>query len=272
MTRLLSNVIKACSVYYDYDGKKLIDAHLKKECEPVIFENAQKVLAVHKAIKPSQSEEFVEGLNAFIVEKLDVEETSILREMSSKLINDSKSEAKSILDQAKQEAEQIKKDAFATAKQKGYAEGYTKGEKETQKKKSEFEEKIKTLEEEYSQQLSRLEPQFVQIVASLIEKVTGILVEGKEEVILHLLHKALLNTDKSSQYNIKVANEDYDYLFSKKNVLLSVLPGNVQLEIIEDSSLNKNQCLIETDFRVIDCSLDVQLSNLITDLKLLGGI
>jgi flagellar assembly protein FliH len=63
-----------------------------------------------------------------------------------------------------------------------------------------------------------------------------------------------------------------EYLISRKNDLLNVLPTDATLRIVEEINLTKNQCLIETDQRVIDCSLDVQLNNLITDLKLLGGI
>ena len=35
------------------------------------------------------------------------------------------------------------------------------------------------------------------------------------------------------------------------------------------SILEKNQCIIDTENQIVDCSVDVQLDNLINDLKLL---
>ena len=45
---------------------------------------------------------------------------------------------------------------------------------------------------------------------------------------------------------------------------------DTQIEITEDSALKRNECLIETDAGVFDCSLDVQLDNLIKDIRLLS--
>ena len=44
----------------------------------------------------------------------------------------------------------------------------------------------------------------------------------------------------------------------------------VSLEIVETDTLSRNKCLIETDNSVIDCSIDTQIKNLITDLRMLS--
>ena len=48
------------------------------------------------------------------------------------------------------------------------------------------------------------------------------------------------------------------------------MKGNV-VEVVEDPVLARAQCTIETDTRIFDCSLDVQLKNLISNIKLLSG-
>ena len=40
------------------------------------------------------------------------------------------------------------------------------------------------------------------------------------------------------------------------------LPEQTEFDILEDASLSANQCIIETEDKMIDCSLDVQLQNL----------
>jgi len=42
------------------------------------------------------------------------------------------------------------------------------------------------------------------------------------------------------------------------------------LEIVGDSSMGENACVIETDTGIFDCSLGVQLENLIKDLRSLS--
>jgi flagellar assembly protein FliH len=256
----LSNVIKAYSVRYDVDIKKTIDSHLRIDQE----------IAQRKSIAVMTNEdngEFTQGIKAIVVDQLPSPEEE--KEKTSKVIEDAKNEARHILDQARQEAEQIKADSFASAQKKGYEEGLQQSSRQTQKLAAEYMAKTKNLQKEYDEALNGLEPKMVEIIASLIGKITGIMTEDKEDVILYMVNRALNNLDKSNEYTIRVSKEDYDYLTERKGVLLNAIGREVNLVINEDPELTKNQCLIETDTHVIDCSLDVQLNNLITDLKLL---
>ena len=45
---------------------------------------------------------------------------------------------------------------------------------------------------------------------------------------------------------------------------------NATLEIVEDRTLNKNECLIETEDGIFDCSLSTQLTELKRKLQLLS--
>jgi flagellar assembly protein FliH len=116
-----------------------------------------------------------------------------------------------------------------------------------------------------------LEPQMAKIIASLVEKITGIVVEDKKEVILYLITNAIQNYDKSDNYTIKVSKDDFENVSENREMLLSAIGKEVPVTITEDAGLTKNQCLIETDQHVINCSLDIQLNNLITDLKLIAN-
>jgi flagellar assembly protein FliH len=69
---------------------------------------------------------------------------------------------------------------------------------------------------------------------------------------------------------VKVSKADYPYVLKYKEVLEKTVTKATNIEIIEDVTLSKNQCLIETDGGVFDCSLDVQLDNLTKTLKILS--
>jgi len=108
------------------------------------------------------------------------------------------------------------------------------------------------------------------LIISLITKLTGIFIEDKSDIILYLVEKALEDNNTVEDYTIRVSKEDIDVLSSKKETIEGIVGREIQ--ILVEPQLGKNGCLIETESKVIDCSLDVQLTNLITDLKLLSSI
>ena len=75
----------------------------------------------------------------------------------------------------------------------------------------------------------------------------------------------------SQDYIIHVSPEDYPFVSMSKNKLSEVL-GNksATVEIIEDMTLKKNECMVETDGGIYDCSLDSQLEALRKELLLLS--
>lgn len=265
----MSNVIKSYSVRYEEAVKKTIDVNAKKDQEILQKRNLRLTTTVSK----EETGEFVEGIKAVVVDALPTEEEQKENnEKQASILENAKQEAQEIIENAKQEARRMKEEAIAQGKQIGYEEGIKQANIEIQNKNAALDDKAKQLQEEFDEMVRRLEPHMVEIMAALIEKITGILVQDRQEVILYLVEKAFLNAEKTNEYTIRVGSEDYEYLNDRKDFLISAIGRDVQVNIVEDTALHKNQCLIETQLRVIDCSLDVQLRNLITDLKLLGSV
>jgi flagellar assembly protein FliH len=261
----LSNVIKAYNIRYEEAAKKTIDTHIRFDKELEERKNKQQTVTA-----PPADGEFVEGLQAVLIDQLPTGEE--IQEKASELIKDAKKEAGRILDDARKEAARIKKEAYVEGEKKGYGDGMHQSQKELNQLKAEYDEKARRLKRDYEEMATSLEPQMAEIIASLVEKLTGIVIEDKEEVILYLVDKTLKNMDKCNEYTIKVSKEDFEYLSMRKNLLLGAIGREVSIYIEEDANLKKNQCLIETELKVINCSLDVQLDNLIMDLKLIAGI
>lgn len=260
----MSNVIKAYSVRFNDESRIMIDTHLRMDKE---LEEKRRINSI-TAVNPPEG--FVEGLKAVVVDTLPTAEE--IQEQNSRILDDAGKEANQILEQAKKEAEQIKKDAYSSGHKKGYEDGSIQSKKEASRLKAEYEEKERKLQTEYESLVQSLEPEMAKLIGAFVEKITGILVEDKEEVIGYLVSKAIRNMDKCDEYTIRVSKEDYEFLSSKKEILLEAIGREAALFIAEDITLKKNQCLIETELKVINCSLDVQLGNLATDLRLISGI
>ncbi len=260
----MSNMIKAYTIRYEEASKITIDTHTRIDRE--LEDRRKKAVAI--SLAPTDGE-FVEGIQAMVIDPGPTKEE--LTKRATELLEDAKSEANHILENARKEAERMKQEAYQEGQKKGYGDGMLQSQKEMKQIKSDYEEKARHLKQEYENMAASLEPQMAEIIASLVEKITGILIEDNE-VILYLVDKALKNMDKSEEYTIKVSKEDYEYISMHRELLLAAIGREVLLYIVEDANLEKNQCLIETELKVINCSLDIQLSNLITDLKLIAGI
>ena len=114
-----------------------------------------------------------------------------------------------------------------------------------------------------------LEPRYAEIMAALIEKITGVICQDKKEVITYLIHQALNQLDKTKNVTLRVSKNDMLRVSGQKEELKKCLSDGVEFDITEDESLRENQCIIETDERIIDCSLDVQLQNLKDQIRMI---
>lgn len=246
----MSNIIKAYAIRYENDGIKTIDANNRKD----VIELRNNLKVVENS-KPSP-------------EKANGEEE--FKKLSEIKIAQAKQEAQRIIDEALRQAETIRMETIEEAKKIGYQEGLNQGKAELSNKIAQVEAEKKRLHQEYDSMVKNIEPFMVEVITTLIQKVTGIMVENKQDIIFYLVDKAMKRMDLSNEYKIKVSKEDFEYLESRKADLIKDLKKDVSIEIEEDSKLVKNQCLIETENQMIDCSLDTQLNNLITDIKLLS--
>ncbi len=172
--------------------------------------------------------------------------------------------------EANAQAENIKRDAY----EEGRAQGIEEGQNYAMQALREQEEALK---QEYNQKLlelkeqeKELEPHFATIVAALVEKLTGAVCKSKKDVIVHLIDNALRNLEKSKRIVLRVSKADIAMVSSKRGAFLKELKEGTELEITEDNSLSANQCIIETDNKIVDCSLDAQLDSLREQIKMIA--
>lgn len=214
---------------------------------------------------------FVEGLNAEHVEELLNEDVvSDAKEEAEEIISKAQEEAEAILARAKEEADILKNESIVSGEELGYKEGYEKATLEFESLKKELENDRKELESEYNRKVSEIEPMLVGTILDVFEKVTYVLSMDKKDVVLNLVNDVLSKSEVSKEFLIKVSPQDYEYLQENREQIYGVVSKKVQIEIIEEASFKKNQCVVESDSGIYDCSLDVQMTNLIETIKILS--
>lgn len=261
----MSNVIKAYSISYDKSVTKTINS--LDNWKEKVKDNQSKAPEVVETVP---EDGFVTGLNAVHIKEIASEEEQ--KEVAGKITLKAKEEAHEIIEQAKAEAIKLKEEAYESSKKKGYDEGIAQGMAELKQKQEDLTHKKASLEQDYNKMLKDLEPQIAEIISALVNKIIGVEVKGREDVIIHLVEMALKNQDKYDEFTIRVSSFDYEYAIEHKETLIGSLSRKIKLQFVEDPALNENECIIETDSTLINCSLGEQLKNLTNDLKLLGGM
>ncbi|MFT4146778.1 MAG: FliH/SctL family protein [Mobilitalea sp.] len=260
-------MIKAYSVRYD-EAAKTIDTHLRIDKE--IEEHKNTIFTVFPPKADGFTDGFVEGIKAVVVETVPSLEEQQAKSVET--LEQAQIEAAQLIEQAKIEAEQIKKNAYTEAQRKGYEDGSLKAKTELQQIQAQYAAKEKQLMNAYEEKVEALEPFMADLIASFIEKLTGVIAKDKQDIIVYLINRAIKDFDKQKEYSIKVSKEDYEYLSERKQLLLDAVGYEVEINLFEDSTLSKNQCYIETENKIVNCSLDIQLQNLITDLRLMSSL
>ncbi|MDO5519484.1 MAG: FliH/SctL family protein [bacterium] len=259
----MSNLIKSRYIQVD-DHKKIIDSDTSFN---LLSGNVIRV-TVDEAIDVEDNS----NSDVLNMQKLVAEEEELLMNKANNLIEEAKETAASILRDAEAEAMRIKELASEEGKRLGYMEGVELGQNEIKAMEEQLRIQIEENNRAFEQQALSLEPQFAGVVSKLLEHLTGVIVEEHKDVIVHLIHQAIAKVEKCKVFVVKVSKEDYELVLSKKTEIYEGLPEEYEIQFIEDREFVKNQCVIETDGTFIDCSLDVQLKNLITDLKMLASI
>lgn len=266
VTRLLSNLYKS-------GFRNLVS----KDAEPFVLDVSK---------RPMKSSKSINDRPAKVIRSLE-EQTEEQEEIGANqvILSDAMDKAKLVRDDAMMRAAKIISDAeeeaktiFEQARQEGYHQGFEEGNMEAMKRADDYLEKMQSEQEiaaaknreEMEQYISYARQSMIDVSCDLIAKLTGILVHDYKPVMLHMINNALNESDTSKKFVIHVSEEIYQYIEDNKGSLVGAANPNIAIEIYGDSKMGRSECLIDTDNGIIDLSMEVQVRNLVTAIKLLS--
>lgn len=262
-----NNLFKFTQVTCDKEEKRVIDYN------DLVAEKIKEYMKEQQENDENYADDFSELMDSDKVERLLEDKDEAMESVNlEEMIEQAKLEAEKIIDDARNESNALKRKAYDSAEKEGYSAGYSKGIEETEQlKKSVQQDKVRQ-EQDYQRELDRIEPMLVDTIVDVVETVFQIQFAEKKDFVMHLLQATLNKIEGSKDYLIRVSKEDFTVLTENKSDIQLQLPRNASLEIVEDLTLVKNQCLIETDGGVFDCSLDTQFDSLTRDLRTLAAL
>ena len=287
----MSNLFKGAFISFDESDARIIDnnelANKKiEEFQEQELKRQRAMMAEDEGLSSEGEEnsDFSPGINMEQLDQLTEDQSIIgatnedpqfdMEAMQAEIdfkLQQASEQAEAIINDAQNQAEGIKQGAIEQGHQEGYDAGYQEGMAAVESLKADIEAQRDGLEKEYQMLVDELEPEMVDVLTQIYEHVLGIELRDDKGIILHLLKNTLSRIEPGNDLIVHVSSDDYDEVMDEKEALNAcVTSPNTTMEIIEDPLLKENECMIESDSGVFDCSLGVELSEISRKLKLLS--
>ena len=192
---------------------------------------------------------------------------------AQKTVQDAKNEAERISEDAETEAEKIKSDAEASAgdiresaRKEGFEEGreagYQEGIAEAERLAEQFQRVLDKAIEKRTVIIEDSETQIIELVLMISRKVVKVISENQKNVVVNNVIQALRKLKTRGEVLVRVNLEDVE-LASERIKDFTRMAENVQsVTVVEDSTVDKGGCVIETDFGEIDARISSQLKEI----------
>ena len=254
--------------------EKALRAKLRMEKQPVLDEEGNPVFDEEGNQVFSFDESGLENFGGeenvpadFVSEEQLKQMEEEAKEKADDIINNARSEAERILEESKSEAEAAFSNAQENGRNEGYQAGLIQAQNEINVKRTLMEEELHAELKKINEERNTMERDILNVVVDVVENVFKCQFSGKSDIMLNLINEALSHTDGSKDILIRVGTENYDAVLEKINELKESIQDGISLSVTQDSLMDQDKCMIETDDGVIDCSLDTELDNLIRDIR-----
>ena len=285
----MSNLFKAGFVSFDQSDARIIDnndlSNRKIEAyqERELKRQRTRMMQEEGYEEGESVEDFVPGIGLEQIDQLTQDQNMLgsfpdpqfdMEAMQAEIdlkLQQAQEQAEMIINDAQHQAENLRNQAMDQGRQEGYDAGYQEGLAAVEQIKQETLQKQEELDKEYQQIVDELEPEMVDVLTQIYEHVFGVDMREDKGIILHLLKNTLSRIEPGNDLIVHISPDDYDDVMDEKDSIDACISSpSTTMEIIEDPLLKKNECMIESDSGVFDCSLGVELSELTRKLRLLS--
>lgn len=178
------------------------------------------------------------------------------------IIQKAKNEAAQIVADAQAEREKQKNDAYNEGFEAGHKEGFDKGSAEVDRLIERMHKMLDAVMQRREEILSDTESQIVELVILMARKVIKILSENQKNVIMANTLAALKKVKTRGEVTLRVNLEDVKLTTANVDEFIKHVENIKGITILEDSSVERGGCIVETDFGAIDARISSQLTEL----------
>jgi len=206
-------------------------------------------------------------------EQVAFEEVRRKNDQAKKIRQEAEDQARAIGEQAKGEAARVEQEARdrVAALQKetsnrGFEEGreagYQSGDAEVKRLVERLHVVLTTAIEKRNQIIEESESQLINLVLQISQKVIKVLSENQKNVVINNVIQALRKLKSRGDVVIRVNLEDLELTTQHTQDFLKMVENVKSITVLEDSTVDKGGCVIETDFGEIDARISSQLQEI----------
>ena len=194
-------------------------------------------------------------------------------DQAKKIRQEAEDQGHALVEQARQEAarlEQEARDRIAALEKetsnKGFEEGrqagFQAGEAEVKRLVERLHVVLTAAIEKRNQIIEESESQLINLVLQISQKVIKVLSENQKNVVINNVIQALRKLKSRGAVVIRVNLADLELTTQHTQDFLKVVENVKSVTVLEDSTVDKGGCVIETDFGEIDARISSQLQEI----------
>ena len=183
------------------------------------------------------------------------------------IVSEAELKAREIVMEAEGKVSEIESQARDRGYDDGRGKGYDEGKEEVSRLVNSLNKIISATIERRSEIIKNVEQQLVMIVLLIARKVIKTISEHQKGVVMQNIREALYKVRGRTDVVIRVNIEDLELTTEHKSEFLKLVEDIKNVTILEDSTVDRGGCIIETDFGNIDARIASQFQEIEDRIK-----
>ncbi len=248
-----------------YEGPTADD--LRREAELYKQQWAAEQEELHAGARITAEQIIKDAENAAFQEvKRKTDQAQVIKQEAAdeaeRIVSEAKSQAEEIVAQAKDRMNEQLKDGYNDGFKKGQEAGFKEGNLEAQRLTDRLHTIIERMMDKRQEILAETEQQIVDLVLLMTRKIVKVISENQRNIVVSNVVQALRKVKGRGEVTIRVNLNDVAMTTQHIKDFLAQAENVKNITVVEDSTVDRGGCIIETDFGAIDAKIISQLGEL----------
>ncbi len=183
-------------------------------------------------------------------------------ELAAKVVSDAERRIAELEAQARERVEAAERVAAKQGREEGREAGYAEGKAEAERLVGRLHVILDRAMDKRAEILAETETQVIELVLLVAKKVVKVISENQKSVVVQNIAQALRKLKTKSEVIIRVNLADLQLATEHIKDFVQMTENAKRITVIEDSTVDRGGCVIETDFGEIDARIASQLHEL----------
>ena len=181
---------------------------------------------------------------------------------AERILREAKAEAKAITEKAESDRAELEKESRGRGHEEGRREGYESGSEEVDRLIKQLHAILSRAIEKRNEIIEDSETQLINMVLLIANKVIKVISENQRNVVINNVMQALRKLKSRGDVVIRVNLADLNLTTEHTRDFMDRFENIKSITVLEDSSVDRGGCVIETDFGQIDARISAQLKEI----------